>query len=43
MKTNSARFNPKTGQVIGVGASAGGLQALIALIQQLPGDIPAGG
>jgi two-component system, chemotaxis family, protein-glutamate methylesterase/glutaminase len=41
MKTNSARFNVKTGQVIVVGASAGGLNALTALVQQLPGDFPA--
>ncbi|MCO5948048.1 chemotaxis protein CheB [Mucilaginibacter flavidus] len=41
MKTNSARFHPKTGQVIVVGASAGGLKALTALVQQLPEDFPA--
>jgi len=41
MKTSSARFDPKTGQVIVVGASAGGLNALIALVQQLPKDFPA--
>ncbi|MDP9079647.1 MAG: chemotaxis protein CheB [Bacteroidota bacterium] len=41
MKTNAVRFNPKTGQVIVVGASAGGLNALTALIQQLPKDFPA--
>ena len=41
MKTRSARFNPKTGQVIVVGASAGGLNALVALVQQLPENFPA--
>jgi two-component system chemotaxis response regulator CheB len=34
-------FNYKTGQLIVVGASAGGLNALIALVQQLPENFPA--
>lgn len=37
----SKNFNYKTGQVVVVGASAGGLDALAALVQQLPEDIPA--
>ena len=42
MKTTAPKaFNYKTGQLIVAGASAGGLNALIALIQQLPGDFPA--
>jgi len=42
MKTPTQKaFNYKTSQLIVVGASAGGLKALIALIQQLPGDFPA--
>ncbi len=35
------KFNYKTGQIVVAGASAGGLNALTALIQQLPGDFPA--
>jgi two-component system chemotaxis response regulator CheB len=34
-------FNPKTGQIVVVGASAGGLDALTKLIEQLPQDFPA--
>jgi len=42
MKTRTQKaFNYKTGQIIVVGASAGGLNALIALVQQLPKDFPA--
>jgi two-component system, chemotaxis family, protein-glutamate methylesterase/glutaminase len=40
MTTTPKAFNYKTGQLIVVGASAGGLNALIALIQQLPADFP---
>lgn len=35
------KFNPKTGQLIVVGASAGGLDALVALVGQLPESFPA--
>jgi two-component system chemotaxis response regulator CheB len=38
---NPAQFNYKTGQIVVAGASAGGLDALVALIQQLPEDFPA--
>ena len=38
---DSKTFNPKTCQLIVVGASAGGLNALIVLVQQLPKDFPA--
>jgi two-component system chemotaxis response regulator CheB len=42
MKATTPReFNYKIGQLIVVGASAGGLNALTALIQQLPSDFPA--
>lgn len=42
MKTTIRKnFNPKTGQLIVVGASAGGLNALIGLVQQLPKNFPA--
>ncbi len=42
MKTTAPKaFNYKTSQLIVAGASAGGLNALIALIQQLPADFPA--
>ena len=42
MKTTTPKaFNYKTGQIIVAGASAGGLNALTALIQQLPADFPA--
>jgi two-component system, chemotaxis family, protein-glutamate methylesterase/glutaminase len=41
MKKNTVQFHSKTGQIIVVGASAGGLNALTALIQQLPADFPA--
>jgi len=39
--TPQRNFDHKTGQVVVVGASAGGLNALINLIQQLPADFPA--
>ncbi|HMG08062.1 MAG TPA: chemotaxis protein CheB, partial [Mucilaginibacter sp.] len=39
--TPQGNFDHKTGQVVVVGASAGGLNALINLIQQLPADFPA--
>jgi two-component system chemotaxis response regulator CheB len=42
MKTLAPKtFNYKTGRIVVAGASAGGLNALIALIQQLPGDFRA--
>jgi len=42
MKTTTRKgFNYKTGQLIVVGASAGGLNALINLVQQLPENFPA--
>jgi len=42
MKTTDPKvFNYKTGPIIVVGASAGGLNALITLVQQLPKDFPA--
>lgn len=42
MKTATpAYFNYKTGRIVVAGASAGGLNALIALVQQLPEDFPA--
>ena len=37
----SKKFNSKTGHIVVVGASAGGLDALVALIKQLPEDFPA--
>jgi two-component system chemotaxis response regulator CheB len=40
-KALNSIFNSKTGQVVVVGASAGGLDALIGLIRQLPEDFPA--
>jgi two-component system chemotaxis response regulator CheB len=39
--TDSNNFNYKTGQIVVVGTSAGGLNALIALIEQLPENFPA--
>jgi two-component system chemotaxis response regulator CheB len=40
-KITNAKFNPKAGKIVVVGASAGGLDALTALIQQLPENFPA--
>ena len=41
MSTTRNAFNYKTGKIIVVGASAGGLNALIDLVQQLPENFPA--
>ncbi|WP_183573642.1 chemotaxis protein CheB [Mucilaginibacter sp. X5P1] len=40
-KATNGNFHYKTGQVVVIGASAGGLNALTSLIQQLPEDFPA--
>lgn len=40
-KVVNGKFNNKTGQIVVIGASAGGLNALTTLIQQLPEDFPA--
>ena len=41
MKRRETAYDYKTGRIVVVGASAGGLNALITLAQQLPADFPA--
>jgi len=41
MAAAKGKFDYKTGQIVVVGTSAGGMDALSALIRQLPEDFPA--